>query len=169
MGRVSLRSVILRSVLFGALVAAAGCGFGLYDDSGSPSVTASNDGVPDAGQWWPWACPNGSNPAPATTPQSYAVSGTCSDGGTLALSVNGCEMEGNWDVLGLSDVSTNISTSIPTAGGWEVAGTHGSGDGGVPLTCDATASSSGALTVTCAAGDAGVTACVTTLTSVSGS
>ncbi len=151
------------SLLLGALVAASGCGFGTYDGTATPQVTGATDGVPDAGQWWTWTCPNGSNPAPASDPVNYAAAGNCSDGGTLALSVNGCEMEGNWDVLGLSNVSTNVSTSIPGAGGWEVAGIGG-GDGGVARTCDATAAVSGVLTVTCTEADGGVAACTTTLT-----
>jgi hypothetical protein len=159
----------LRSVPLFVLVAAVGCGFGLYDDSGALQVTGANDGVPDAGMWWPWMCPNGSNPTPPTTPTSYAVSGTCSDGGTLTLSANGCDIEGNWAVLSLSAVSTDIPSSLPAAGGWEVSGTRGPAvpDGGVPCTCDATASSSGALLLTCTVPDGGATECVTTLTPLS--
>ena len=151
-----------------------GCGFGLYDGSDAPQVVDSNDGIWDAGQWWPWACalPDGafSNPSPASTPIDYTATGTCGDGGAFTLSVDGCEMFGNWDALGLSDVSTNIPSSIPQAGGWEIAATGGLdvGDGGTNWTCDAAASdANGDLTLTCTAGDA--TACESTLTVVTGS
>jgi len=146
-----------------------GCGFGLYDGSAAPQVTGANDGVADAGQWWPWACalPDGtfSNPSPPSTPLNYDVTGTCGDGGAFALSVNGCEMFGNWGALGLSDVSTNIPSSIPQAGGWEIAATGGTdvGDGGTSWVCDAVATdSSGDLILTCTAGDPAVTACQST-------
>ena len=167
-----------RPAAFVALVLASllgsGCGFGLYDGSGAPQVVDSNDGVWDAGQWWPWACalPDGTftNPSPASTPIDYTATGTCGDGGAFALSVDGCEMFGNWDALGLADVSTNIPSSIPQAGGWEIAATGGFevGDGGTAWTCDATATdSAGDLTLTCTGGNA--TACESTLTVVSGS
>ncbi len=161
-------------LLWGALLAAGGCGFGLYDDSAAPQAVAANDGVWDAGQWWPWACalPDGtfSNPAPPSTPVDYSASGSCGDGGAFALSVDGCEMFGDWTVLGLSDVSTIVPSSIPQAGGWEIAGTGGFdvGDGGTSWTCASTATdSSGNLTLTCTAGVPPATACQSALTVVS--
>jgi hypothetical protein len=164
------------TLLWGGLLTTEGCGFGQYDDSSAPQVVDSSTGVWDAGQWWPWACalPDGTltNPAPQSTPINYTAAGTCGDGGAFALSVDGCEMFGNWDALGLSDVSTTIPTSIPQAGGWEVVGTGGFdvGDGGTGWTCDATATdSSGDLTLTCTAGTPSATACESTLTLVSGS
>ncbi len=165
-GRVWGLKLILLSVVF------AGCGFGLYDGSSDPRVTSANSGVADSGQWWPFACVTGSPPTvPASTPISYTTSGSCGTGGQFALSVDGCLMVGDWTVLGLTDVSTNIPSSIPQAGGWEVAGTGGSevGDGGTQWTCDSAPDSSGVLTFTCSAGEPAVMACQSTLTPVSGS
>jgi hypothetical protein len=161
----ALPRLILLSVL------AVGCGFGTYNDTSDPRITSSNSGVPDAGQWWPFACVTGSPPTvPASVPIGYSTSGTCGDGGTFALSVDGCLMVGDWTVLGLTDVTTNVPSSIPAAGGWEVAGTGGFdvGDGGTQWTCDSSADSSGALTFTCSAGVPPVQACESTLTPVSG-
>jgi len=162
------------ALLWGGLLTAQGCGFGQYDDSAAPQVVSSSTGVWDAGQWWPWACqlPDGTltNPSPQSTPINYTATGSCGTGGAFALSVNGCEMFGNWDALGLSDdsVSTTIPSSIPQAGGWEIEADAGViGDAGFVWTCDATATdSSGDLTFTCTDGDAG---CQSTLTMVSGS
>ncbi len=76
-------------------------------------------------------------------------------------------MFGNFDALGLANVTTNTPSSIPQAGGWEVVGDVG--DAGVTWTCDATATdSAGDLTFTCTEGDAG-TECDSTLKIVSGS
>jgi len=149
------------------LIAQGACGFGQYDDSAAPQVVASSTGVWDAGQWWPWACalPNGtlSNPSPPSTPINYTAAGSCGAGGAFALSVDGCEMFGNWDALGLADVSTTIPSSIPQAGGWEIEA-----DAGAVWTCDATATdSSGDLTLTCTA-DAGA-GCESTLKIMGGS
>jgi hypothetical protein len=168
--------VAAQGALFGGgLLTIQGCGFGVYDDSSAPQVVDSNDGVWDAGQWWPWACAldggNGAtiltNPSLQSTPINYTASGSCGAGGAFALSVNGCEMFGNWDALGLSDVSTTIPSSIPQAGGWEIEADAGViGDAGIVWTCDATATdSSGDLTLTCREGDAG---CESTLKMVSG-
>jgi len=160
------------ALFWGGLLAAQGCGFGNYDDSAAPQATSANDGVWDAGQWWPWACqlPDGTltNPAPQSTPIDYTATGTCGAGGDFSVSVNGCEMFGNFDALGLSNVSTNIPSSIPQAGGWEVAGTGG--DAGADWICDTTATdSAGDLTFTCTVdADGGGTACTSTLKAVSG-
>ncbi len=163
----------LGALFSGGLLATQGCGFGLYDDSSAPQVVSANDGVWDAGQWWPWACalPDGTltNPAPQSAPLNYTATGTCGSGGAFALSVDGCEMFGNWDALGFSAVSTNIPSSIPKAGGWEVEADAGfDEDAGLSVwTCDATATdSSGDLTFTCTDGDAG---CESTLKIASGS
>lgn len=163
------------ALLWSGLLATGACGFGNYNDSNAPQAVAANDGVWDAGQWWPWACtlPDGTltNPSPPSTPINYTATGTCGAGGAFALSVNGCEMFGNFDALGLSDVATTIPSSIPQAGGWEVTGT---GTGSADWTCDATATdSSGNLTFACAVvsddPDAGPTpACSSTLTVVTG-
>jgi hypothetical protein len=155
------------------LLTAPGCGFGQYDDSSAPQVVSSSTGIWDAGQWWPWACklPNGTltNPSPPSTPVNYTATGSCGGGGAFALSVDGCELFGNWDALGFSAVSTNIPSSIPQAGGWEIEADAGfDEDAGLSVwTCDATATdSSGDLTFTCTDGDAG---CASTLTVASGS
>ena len=154
-----------------ACAVSAACGFGLYNDSNAPQAVDSNDGVWDAGQWWPWACqlPDGTltNPSPQSTPINYTATGTCG-AGAFALSVDGCEMFGNWDALGLSDVSTTIPSSIPGAGGWEVVADAGyDPDAGTSLvTCDAVATdSSEDLTFTCTEGDGG---CESTLKMVTG-
>ena len=164
-----------RLILLVALVSS--CGFGSYNDGASPDVTSATSGVPGSGMWWPWTCANGSNPSPASIPRSYTVVGSCGLGGAFALSVDGCEMRGDWTVLGLSEVITNIPSSIPAAGGWEVAGTGGGGrdagtagterDGGGPQwTCDTTALPSGGLNFTCTAGTPATPTCESTLTPV---
>jgi hypothetical protein len=150
---------------------AVGCGFGTYNDTSDPRITSANSGVADSGQWWPFTCVTGSAPTvPATTPINYATSGSCGDGGPFALSIDGCVMVGDWTVLGLTDVTTTIPSSIPAAGGWEVAGTGGFdvGDGGMQWTCDSSSDASGVLTFTCTAGEPAVQACQSTLTPVSG-
>jgi hypothetical protein len=169
--RTRARSLGLTVVAAAGLIAQGACGFGLYDDSAAPQVVNSNDGIWDAGQWWPWACAlDGgalTNPSPQSTPINYTAAGSCGGGGAFALSVDGCEMFGNWDALGLSDVTTNIPSSIPQAGGWEVAGDVG--DAGMTWTCDAAATdSTGDLTFTCTKGDAGAL-CESALKIVSGS
>jgi hypothetical protein len=169
----------------------AGCGFGLYDGSASPSVLSANDGVADAGQWWPWACalPDGtfSNPSPPSTPQPYVATGSCGPGGPFTLSVDGCEMFADWSVLGLSNVQTTQPTSTPNLGGWILTATEGAPgdgdggpgegggdggaddgglDGGETLTCTATFASAGILTFSCSAGTPPVTTCQSTLAQV---
>ena len=128
----------------------------------------SASGVADAGQWWPWVCPDGANPIPQSTPLNYTATGSCGAGGPFQLSVDGCEMLGNFDALGFPDFSTNIPSSIPQAGGWEIeADAGGVGDAGFVWICDATATdAAGDLTFTCTDGDAG---CESTLKIVSGS
>ena len=157
----------MRWLIFGALALLAGCGFGLYNGSADPQVTSANDGVWDAGQWWPWACPNGANPAPASPTLNYTATGTCGGGGPFGLSVDGCELFGDWGILGLADVSTTLPSSIPQAGGWEVVGTgdFAVSDGGMSWSCAATAiDASGDLALTCTAGVPPVTACESSLT-----
>ena len=151
------------TALCGALLLTAGCGFGLYDDTATPQQTSANNGVSGDGQWWPWACANGSMPSAPTTPLAYTATGTCVPGGALSLSVEGCNMVGDWSVFGLTNVTTNISTSIPAAGGWEIAGT---GPAAAAWTCDATVAPSKELTLTCTAGDPAATVCVSTLAPV---
>jgi hypothetical protein len=160
----------LAAIVVAALVACGGCGFGTYNDGAAPQVTSASDGVADAGQWWPWICPDGSDPAEPSVPLSYSASGTCGDGGAFALGVDGCEMVGTWTALGLTDVTTHVSSSIPSAGGWEVVGTGGFdvGDGGTQWTCEAAELSSGALAFTCTAGIPATSACESTLTPVGG-
>ncbi|HLK90433.1 MAG TPA: hypothetical protein VKZ18_11095 [Polyangia bacterium] len=43
----------LAALLLAASIAAAGCGFGLADDTGKP--------IP--GQYWPWVCADGAAPS----------------------------------------------------------------------------------------------------------
>ena len=155
--------VQVATLCLGVLTLTSGCGFGRYDDTAVPLVTSANNGVSGNGQWWGWSCPNGSNPSPATTPLAYTAAGACGAGGAFSLSVDGCEMLGNWDALGLSDVTTNAATSIPAAGGWEVLGT---GTAGAQWTCTAATDSSKVITLTCTAGDPAATVCVSTLTPV---
>jgi hypothetical protein len=159
-----------RAAIFMAALAAS-CGFGSYDDSANPSVTSANDGVADAGQWWPFVCPDGVYPIPASTPQDYSAAGSCGPGGPLTLSVDGCEMEGNWEVLGLADdsVETLQPTSTPDLGAWILSATGAPGDGGVDLgdggTCQAvSAGTAGTLSFTCTVGAA--TVCQSTLSLV---
>ena len=80
------------------------------------------------------------------------------------------DMVGTWTALGLTDVTTHVSSSIPSAGGWEVVGTGGFdvGDGGTQWTCEAAELSSGALAFTCTAGIPATSACESTLTPVGG-
>jgi hypothetical protein len=165
------------ALLWGGLLATGACGFGFYNDSSDPQAVSANDGVWDSGQWWPWACqlPDHTltNPSPQSTPINYSATGSCGAGGAVAVSVDGCVMFGNWDALGLSDVSTTIPSSIPQAGGWELESDAGIiGDAGVLWICDATATdSSGDLTFTCTANSADpdvgtTTACTSTLSVV---
>ena len=87
---------------------AAGCT--LYDDTGKP----------DPGQYWTFVCPDSPNgdgtPVPASTPIEYLAFGSCGPGGSFTLSVDGCEMIGNWTALGLLDVTTTEYTSTPSLG-----------------------------------------------------
>lgn len=175
--RLSVLGHCTRWALLGGLLATGACGFGTYDGGSEPNVTDSNSGVPDAGQWWPFVCPDGSNPSPDEPSQSYSAAGSCGDGGTLTMNVDGCELLGNWDVLGLADVETTVPTSTPDLGGWTVLATPGvgSGDAGVPAadagwTCTASvpAAVGAPMTFTCSAGDPPTTACTSTLTPVSG-
>lgn len=152
--------------------AAAGCGFGIYDGGSSPQVTNSTTGVPDAGQWWPWVCPDGIYPIPASTPLPYSAQGSCGPGGALLLSVDGCEMIADWSVLGLADVETTQPTSAPNLGGWILTAGGDGADGGVALdggTCTATPDvAAGVLDFTCTAGTPPTTVCLSTLTPVGG-
>jgi len=166
---------LLSLIVLANLVAGAGCGFGTYDDSAAPQLTSATNGVADAGQWWPWVCPDGDNPSPASTPLDYTASGSCGDGGAFTLSVNGCEIFGTWSVLGLSDVQTLQPTSTPNLGGWIVSGTASAADGGVsvgdggaePWNCEATPTADGGLAFTCSDAISSATTCQSTLIPVS--
>jgi hypothetical protein len=163
---------LLSLVALSTLVAHAACGFGRYDDSAAPQVTSATDGVADAGQWWPWVCPDGDNPSPPSTPLDYTASGLCGEGGAFTLSVNGCVIIGTWAVLGLSDVQTLQPTSTPNLGGWVVSGTPSTADGGVFVgdggavtwNCEATPASDGGLTFTCSDATSLATTCQSSLT-----
>ncbi len=161
------------AVIAAAFIAGAGCGFGMYDDTASPEVTSASDGVADAGQWWPFVCPDGLYPIPASTPRSYLAAGSCGAGGPFALSVDGCEMFGNWSVLGLSDVQTLQPSSTPGLGAWSVLAEGAFEDGGVdagePWTCDTAPVADGGLSFTCSTGTPPETTCESTLTPVFGS
>ncbi len=165
---------LLSLVTLATFVAGSGCGFGTYNDSAAPQVTSATSGVADAGQWWPWACPDGDNPSPASAPLDYTASGSCGDGGAFTLSVNGCEIFGTWSVLGLSDVQTLQPTSTPSLGGWIVSATPSAADAGVtvgdggtePWSCEATPSADGGLTFTCSDAISSATICQSTLTPV---
>jgi hypothetical protein len=169
-GRAVLALLALVSVVVGT-----GCGFGRYDDSAAPQITSATSGVPDAGQWWPWVCPDGAYPIPASASIDYTASGSCGVGGAFALSVNGCEMVGPWAVLGLTDVQTLKPTSTPSLGGWIVSGTPSEANGGVSLTdggveawnCEATPSADAGLTFTCSDATSMATTCQSALTPVS--
>lgn len=132
-GRGSPGRALLSLVTLANLTAAAGCGFGRYDDSAAPQVTSATNGIADAGQWWPWVCTDGTYPITAPTPLDYTAAGSCGDGGAFTLSVNGCEMVGTWSVLGLSGVLTLQPTSTPSLGGWVVSGTSSAADGGTSV------------------------------------
>ncbi len=174
-GQRSPRRAVRSLVAIANLLAIAGCGFGTYDDSAAPQVTSATDGIADAGQWWPWVCPDGDNPSPASAPLDYTASGSCGNGGAFSLGVNGCEIFGTWSVLGLSDVQTLQPTSTPNLGGWIVSGTPSSADGGVsfgdggaePWTCGATPTADAGLTFTCADAISSAPTCESTLTPVS--
>ncbi len=163
-------SALLPGIAATVLFSGAGCGFGSYDDTAAPNVASASDGVADAGQWWPFVCPDGIYPIPASTPTSYAATGSCGDGGPFTLSVDGCEIFGSWSALGLSNVQTTQPTSTPNLGGWIVTATEETGDGGVDggaaLTCEATLASVGVLTFSCSAGTPPTTTCQSTLTQV---
>lgn len=160
-------------IVAAALIGGGGCGFGTYDGSSNPEVTSSASGVADAGQWWPWVCPDGIYPIPASIPQDYTATGSCGPGGPFTLSVDGCVMFGSWSVLGLSDVETTQPTSSPNLGGWILSATGTVGDGGVDLgdggSCTATpGATTGVLTFTCSVGAPPKSACRSTLTPVGG-
>jgi hypothetical protein len=158
------------TVALSVVIAAAGCGFGTYDGTAAPNVVSAGDGVADAGQWWPFVCPDGIYPIPSSTPQAYVATGSCGDGGPLTLNVDGCEMFADWSVLGLSDVQTTQPTSTPNLGGWIITATEADADGGVDggevWTCEATPASPGALTFACSSGTPPATVCQSTLTQV---
>jgi hypothetical protein len=156
-------------------LAVAGCGFGRYDDSAAPAVTSATTGVPDAGQWWPFVCPDGAYPIAASTPLDYTAAGSCGEGGAFALSVDGCEMVGTWTVLGLTGVQTLQPTSTPSLGGWIVSGTPSTPDGGGSVgdggseiwNCEAVPSTNGLLIFTCSDATSSATTCQSTLAPVS--
>jgi hypothetical protein len=158
----------LRLVPVLALFCAGGCGFGTYDDSASPSVTGSSTGVPDAGQWWPFVCPDGSNPSPNEPPENYLAAGSCGDGGTLTLDVDGCELFANWDVLGLTAVVTAVPTDTPDLGGWIITAAPDNSDAGWTCAAGVPASVGGSFAFTCSTSSPAVTACQSTLTPMSG-
>ena len=159
-------------VALATFLASSGCGFGTYDDSAAPQVTGATNGVADAGQWWPWVCPDGASPSPASAPLDYTASGSCGDGGAFTLSVDGCEILGTWSALGLSDVQTVQPTSTPSLGGWIVSATPTAADGGAPVgdggaqpwTCQATPTADGALRFACSDPISSATTCESTLT-----
>ncbi len=163
---------LLSLVVLANLVTGTGCGFGSYDDSAAPQITTATNGVADAGPWWPWACPDGDNPSPASTPLDYTASGSCGEGGAFTLSVNGCEMFGTWSVLGLSGVQTLQPTETPSLGGWIVSATPSAADGGVSVgdggaetwNCEATPTADSGLTFTCSDVVSSATTCQSTLT-----
>ncbi len=100
-----------------------------------------------------------------TTP----LPGTCSDGGTLTLSVDGCELFANWDALGLTNVATTTPTATPNLGGWAITASPVGADAGWSCSAGVPASAGGSFAVTCSAGSASTMACQATLTPVSGS
>jgi hypothetical protein len=134
-----------------ALALSAGCT--LYNDTGS-----------DPGQYWQFVCPDspGSDgmPVPASVPISYVASGTCGSGGAFSLGVDGCDMVGDWSVLGLSDVETTAYTSSPGLGEWSVTAI---GSDGMAWSCAATASGVSDLTFTCVFAATEAAACQSTL------
>ena len=167
--------MLLSLVALAHFAAAAGCGFGRYDDSAAPPVTSATNGIADAGQWWPWVCPDGAYPIATSTPLDYTASGSCGDGGAFMLSVSGCEMLGTWSALGLSEVQTLQPTSTPNLGGWIVSASPSAADGGVSVgdggpetwNCEATPGTDGVLTFTCSDAVSLATTCQSTLTPVS--
>jgi hypothetical protein len=171
-GQRSPRRALLSLVALASLVSVVGCGFGAYDDSAAPQVTSATNGIADAGQWWPWVCPDGDNPSQASTPFDYTAAGSCGDGGAFTLSVNGCEIFGTWSILGLSEVQTLQPTSTPNLGGWIVSATPSAADGGAsvgdggaePWNCAATPTADGGLTFTCSDAISSATTCQSTLT-----
>ena len=168
------RRPLLSLVALATFAATAACGFGNYNDSAAPQITSATSGVADAGQWWPWVCPDGASPSRASAPLDYTASGTCGGGGAFTLSVDGCEMFGTWSVLDLSDVQTLQPTSTPGLGGWSVSATPSAADGGAPAgdggaklwTCEATPTADGRLTFTCSDASSTATTCQSTLTPV---
>jgi hypothetical protein len=165
------------AILSAELIANGGCGFGTYDDSAAPQITSANDGVADAGMWWPWVCPDGAEPSPASTPVNYTATGTCGSGGAFSVSVDGCILSGTWTTLGLSDVETTQPTSTPNFGGWiitangtEPDGGMDIGDGGGAWTCQTSVpNSTGVLTFTCTDNTSNATTCESALIPVGGS
>jgi hypothetical protein len=138
------------------LALASGCT--LDDDSGNP----------DPGLYWKFVCPNDAStpdanntPAPASAPIDYVASGSCGPGGAFTLAVDGCEMFGDWAVLGVSNVETATYASSPGLGGWTITATATSGASWV---CTATATSANVLTFTCSDATTSTTTCRSTLT-----
>ena len=68
LGTRRLPFVLLLATILSLPVGAAGCGFGIGDDSGQP--------VP--GQWWPWVCADGGGAVP-----DGGCLQDCGDGGVL--------------------------------------------------------------------------------------
>jgi len=106
-----LAMVVALGALFGGgLLAAQGCGFGQYDDSAAPQVVDSNERGLGRRSVVALACRSdggtvrpSSQPFAAVDAINYTASGTCGAGGAFALSVDGCEMFGNFDALGLAE------------------------------------------------------------------
>ena len=139
----------------------------------TPACTLDNDtGSPDPGMYWGWVCPDGGGtPVDASAPIDYVASGSCGKGGTITLSVDGCEIVGNWSALGLSNVKTFQFTRSPGRGGWTVTATGGAADGGMPdagtrdsWSCTAKPAAAGDLTFTCTDVATSATTCQSTLT-----
>jgi len=152
-----------RALLCVAALGATACGFGTYDDGASPANTSSNSGVADAGPWWPWVCPDGSNPSPASASFNFTASGSCGAGGPFSISVDGCLLSANFEVLGLSQAQTVTHSSTPQLGGWVVSGVS-SADQTTALTCSSSVpDAAGSITFTCSAGEPPETSCQSTL------
>jgi hypothetical protein len=137
-----------------------------------PAIVACNiddgTGSPDPGLYWGWVCDGGGTPVDASDPLDYVASGSCGEGGPFTLSVDGCEMFGNWSVLGLREVTTATYARSPGLGGWTLVA-KGGADGGDSWNCDATRAAGGDLTFTCSRvtdGTPSAAACESTLTPV---
>jgi hypothetical protein len=154
------------AIAFAAAHAATACGFGTYDDTAAPPATTSTSGVADAGMWWPWACPDGTNPSPASAEVHFSAAGTCGPGGAFSIGVDGCLLSGNFGALGLAEVDTVTHSGKPQLGGWAVRGTS-LADGTSALHCEASVrGASGAINFACTHAEPASAFCQSTLTPV---